>query len=84
MLRRTMAGRLRAKLRFIKQELRQRLHEPIAKTGRWLRSVVGGYYRYFGVPRNIEAFKRFRVAVFRMWRTSLGRRSQKGRLPIRR
>ena len=83
-LRRTMAVRMRAKLRRIRQELRQRLHEPIAKTGQWLRSVVNGYYRYFGIPRNIEALCRFRVAVYWMWRTNLGRRSQNGRMPIRR
>lgn len=83
-LRRTMAVRLRAKLRQIGQELRRRRHEPIADVGRWLRSVLSGHYRYFGVPRNIEALYRFRVAVHWMWRASLARRSQKGWLPMRR
>lgn len=83
-LRRTMAVRMRAKLRFIKQELRKRLHEPIAKTGQWLRAVLSGYYRYFGVPRNSEALNRFHIAVFWLWRRNLGRRSQKGRLNLAR
>ena len=83
-LRRTMAARMRAKLRFIKQELRRRLHEPVARVGRWLKSVLGGYYRYFGVPRNSEALNRFRVTVFWLWKRSLGRRSQKGRLNLTR
>jgi group II intron reverse transcriptase/maturase len=79
-LRRTMALRMRAKLRSIKQELRKRLHHPVAHTGQWLAAVLRGYYRYFGVPRNGEALNRFRLVVWRLWRRSLGRRSQKGRL----
>jgi len=81
-LRRTMAVRMRAKLRQTKQELRRRLHEPVAKVGQWLRSVLAGHYRYFGVPRNLEALNRFRGAVFWLWRRSLGRRSQKARMPL--
>jgi RNA-directed DNA polymerase len=77
-LRRTMAQRMRAKLRAIKQELRKRLHEPVATPGKWLRSVLSGHYRYFGVPRNTEALNRFRVAIRWLWRRSLDRRSQKG------
>jgi retron-type reverse transcriptase len=83
-LRRTMAVRMRAKLRFIKQELRKRLHEPVAQVGGWLKAVLSGYYRYFGVPRNTEALNRFRVVVYWLWRRSLGRRSQKGRLNLAR
>jgi hypothetical protein len=83
-LRRTMAVRMRAKLRFIKQELRKRLHEPVAKVGGWLKAVLSGYYRYFGVPRNTEALNRFRVVVYWLWRRSLGRRSQKGPLNLAR
>jgi RNA-directed DNA polymerase len=83
-LRRTMAVRMRAKLRFIKQQLRKRLHEKVAQTGRWLRSVLSGHYRYYGVPRNGEALNRFRGAVWRLWWRSLCRRSQKGWLNLRR
>ena len=83
-LRRTIAVRMRAKLRSIKQELRKRLHEPIAQTGKWLGSVLSGHYRYFGVPRNFGSLLRFRSAVFRLWWRSLCRRSQKGYLNLRR
>ena len=38
--RRTVGKRLRAKLRETKQQLRGRLHDPVAETGKWLRSVV--------------------------------------------
>lgn len=75
--RRTMAARMRAKLQQIKLELRKRLHQTVQEVGRWLKSVLSGHYRYFGVPRNIEALNRFRVGVYWLWRRSLGRRSQK-------
>jgi RNA-directed DNA polymerase len=75
--RRTMAARMRAKLQQIKQELRKRLHQRVQEVGRWLKSVLSGHYRYFGVPRNIEALNRFRIGVYWLWRRSLGRRSQK-------
>ncbi len=78
--RRTMASRMRAKLAAISRQLRQRLHEPVEQVGRWLKSVVSGHYRYFGVPRNIEALNRFRVVVYRLWRRTLARRSQKAAL----
>lgn len=81
-LRRTMAVRMRAKLRVIKQELRKRLHAPVPQVGRWLKSVLTGHYRYFGVPRNMEALNRFRIAVYWLWKRTLGRRSQKGRLNL--
>ena len=42
--RQTIAKRLRAKLREVKEQLRRRWHEPVAKTGAWLRSVVQGYF----------------------------------------
>jgi RNA-directed DNA polymerase len=41
---------MRAKPREIKQELRQRMHQPIREQGKWLKQVAGGYFRYHGVP----------------------------------
>jgi group II intron reverse transcriptase/maturase len=82
--RRTMAVRMRAKLRAISRELRKRRHEPVQQVGRWLKTVLSGHYRYFGVPRNSEALNRFRVVVYRLWRLTLGRRSQKATLGRRR
>src|SRR5437667_7189088 len=40
--RRTIRKRMRAKLREIKQQLSQRMHDPVAQTGEWLKSVVKG------------------------------------------
>jgi RNA-directed DNA polymerase len=80
-LRQTMRQRLRAKLKAVKQELRRRLHEPIPEQGAYLRSVVLGHIRYYGVPRNDWAVGAFRVAVGWLWLRALRRRSQKHRLP---
>ena len=49
-VRQTIRKRLQAKLGEVKAELRRRMHEPIPKVGTWLRSVVGGHMRYYGVP----------------------------------
>jgi RNA-directed DNA polymerase len=76
--RRTMAQRLRAKLTEVKGELRQRMHLPVPVQGAWLRLVVLGHYRYYGVPHNVKALQRFRKEVARLWQRSLSRRSQKG------
>ena len=77
-VRRTMAKRLRAKLKQIKDELRRRMHEPVNAVGGWLASVLRGYYRYYGVPRNYAALDRLRDLVRRTWRRALSRRSQRG------
>jgi hypothetical protein len=41
---------MRAKLRGIKQQLRQRMHDLVEQTGKWLKSVVQGYFNYDAVP----------------------------------
>jgi group II intron reverse transcriptase/maturase len=76
--RRTMAPRFRTKLAEVKVELRRRRHLPVPEQGAWLRSVVLGHYRYYGVPHNAKALQQFRKEVTRFWRHSLSRRSQKG------
>ena len=79
-LRRTMRKRLQAKLREVKTELRRRMHDPIPAVGTWLRSVVGGHIRYYGVPTNSPALTSFRFQVGRLWYRTLSRRSQNGRV----
>jgi group II intron reverse transcriptase/maturase len=80
-LRRTMRQRLSAKLKAVKIELRRRMHHPVPEQGAWLRSVVTGHARYFGVPNNGESIQLFRYEVIRLWQRTLKRRSQKHRLP---
>lgn len=78
--RQTIQKRLRMKLQAVRQELRRRWHERIAETGRWLRSVVQGYFNYHAVPGNFVALKTFRREVARAWLAALRRRSQRHRL----
>src|SRR6266852_8732732 len=78
--RRTIRKRMRAKLREIKQQLYQRMHDPVALTGEWLKSVVKGYFNYHAVPGNTGSLRVYRVRVIRLWRRTLLRRSQKHRL----
>lgn len=52
----------------------------IAQTGKWLRQVLAGHYRYDGVPRNFKALELFGDQVRRLWHRALNRRSQKGRI----
>src|SRR5712664_538484 len=78
--RRTIRKRMSAKLREIKQQLSQRMHDPVAQTGEWLKSVVKGYFNYHAVPGNIGSLRVYRVRVIRLWRRTLLRRSQKHRL----
>jgi RNA-directed DNA polymerase len=80
-IRQTIRKRLQAKLNLVKAELRQRMHAPIQDTGKWLRSVVSGHIRYFGVPMNSHALKTFRYKVGWLWHRTLSRRSQNGRVP---
>jgi RNA-directed DNA polymerase len=79
-VRQTIRTRLQAKLNEVKAELRRRLHDPIPAVGSWLRSVVGGHIRYYGVPMNQPALHRFRFRVGWLWHRALSRRSQNGRV----
>lgn len=79
-LRQTIRKRLQAKLNEVKAELRRRMHEPIPEQGKWLRSVVGGHCRYYGVPMNGPALSLFRFRAGRLWHRTLSRRSQNGRV----
>jgi hypothetical protein len=79
-LRHTIRKRLQAKLSEIKIELRRRMHHPIRDQGAWLRSVVGGHIRYYGVPTNSAALHTFRRQVGWIWKRSLQRRSQRRHL----
>jgi hypothetical protein len=62
----------------VKAELRRRLHDPIPTQGSYLRSVITGHTRYYGVPRNGSSLSAFHNALGRVWRVTLMRRSQHG------
>jgi RNA-directed DNA polymerase len=75
--RKTIGKRMRAKLLDIKQQLRNRTHDPVAHTATWLRSVVQGYFNYHAVPGNLDSLHLFRYRVTLLWRQALRRRSQR-------
>jgi len=58
----------------------RRMHDPVPEVGKWLKSVVSGHIRYFGVPGNRYALAHFRFTVSYLWHHALERRSQKGRV----
>jgi hypothetical protein len=72
---------MRAALKAVKDALRRRRHDSLAEQGRWLRSVVTGYFAYHAVPTNAHAIGAYRHHVITLWRRSLQRRSQKDRMP---
>jgi RNA-directed DNA polymerase len=79
-LRKTSAKKMRNKLAELKITMRERLHWSIPDVGKWLKSVLTGHYRYYGVPWNGKSLTRFRAEIIRMWCKSLRRRSQKHRI----
>ena len=78
--RRSRRDRVKAKLKAVKDNLRQRMHQPIPEQGKWLAQVINGYFNYHAVPTNGRVCGAFRDGVIRLWWRLLGRRSQRGTL----
>src|SRR5213080_1782575 len=78
-LRKTIRKRLIAKLKQVKAALRRRMHQPLVEVGRWLRSVVQGYFNYHAVPGNLPSLRSFRLEVRKRWLCVIRRRSQRSR-----
>jgi RNA-directed DNA polymerase len=78
--RKTIRKRLSGKLSELKEELRRRWHQPVAEVGKWLRSVVQGYFNYHAVPGNMDSLNSFRAQVIWHWYRALRRRSQRDRM----
>jgi group II intron reverse transcriptase/maturase len=75
--RQTMRKRLRAKLSTVKTELRRRMTQPIPEQGAYLRAVLLGHTRYYGVPGNGAALQAFRHQLGRLWGRALRRRGNR-------
>jgi hypothetical protein len=71
--------RMTAKLKEIAAKLRQRMHEPIGDTLKWLQSVVRGYFQYHAIPGNWQRLTEFRKNVLWLWHRTLRRRSNRTR-----
>ena len=77
--RQSLAQRLRAKVKEVREWLKAHRHDPVPALGRWLRSVVRGYFNYHAVPGNRQALWIFQKEASRAWLWALRHRSQKGR-----
>jgi RNA-directed DNA polymerase len=78
--RKTRRDRMQAKLRMVKEEMRRRMHQPIAVQGKWLWHVVRGYFNYHAVPTNSRALVAFRTEIVKSWHRVLTRRSARANL----
>jgi RNA-directed DNA polymerase len=78
--RQTPRKRFQAKLQEIKEELRRHVHASIDEQGRWLGSVVRGFFAYYSVPTNQQRMSSFRSRVKVLWLRRLRRRSQRHRM----
>jgi RNA-directed DNA polymerase len=83
-VRHTARERMIAKLRSLRIELRNRMHHSLEEQGAYVRSVVVGHVRYFGVPFNSEAIAHFRQSAVWLWWRTLRRRGNRQVLPWRR
>ena len=79
-LRHTIKKKMHTKIKEIKEELRKCMHDPIPKVGQWLKSVLTGHYRYYGVHGNTHSMNDFRHLISQRWAHTLRRRSQKGKV----
>lgn len=79
-VRKTVRQKMTAKLAELKVELRRRMHQPVKEQGAWLKAVILGYDRYYGVPGNWSALLRFRWALARLWWQTLRRRGNRRKL----
>jgi len=77
--RKTIRKRMRAKLQEVKQQLRERMHDPVRQTGQWLKSIMQGHFNYYAVPGNLDSLAVFRERLLGLWWRRLRRRSQKDR-----
>jgi group II intron reverse transcriptase/maturase len=77
--RESIAKRLRRKVKEVSSKLRRMRHEPVPEQGRWLRSVIQGFFNYHAVPGNRHALDAFRTLLARAWYRSLRQRSQKAK-----
>jgi group II intron reverse transcriptase/maturase len=77
--RKSISKRMRRTLAAIKEQMKRRRHDPQGKTGRWLRSVVGGWLRYHAVPGNFRRLDQFVTEVTKLWLRQIRRRSQRGK-----
>ncbi len=77
--RKSISKRLRRKVKEVGEKLNRMRHAPVPDQGKWLRSVIQGFFNHHAVPGNRDALDAFRTLLARSWFQSLRRRSQKAR-----
>ena len=77
--RKSISKRLRRKVKEVGEKLNRMRHAPVPDQGKWLRSVIQGFFNHHAVPGNRGALETFRTLLARAWFRSLRRRSQKAR-----
>ena len=77
--RKSIAKRVRRKVKEVSEKLRHVRHQPVPEQGSWLRAVIQGYFNYHAVPGNRKALDAFRTLLARAWYRSLRQRSQKAK-----
>ena len=75
--RKTIKKRMVRQLQAIKMELRKRMHDPIAKTGAWVKQMLQGHLNYYAVSGNDPSLWWFFAEVRWRWLKTLKRRSQR-------
>ena len=78
-IRNTMAKRLGASVQKIGQVLKEIRSKTISEQGKWLGSVVRGWFQYHAIPGNSYAINNFRSRIIHAWRRALRRRSQRAK-----
>jgi len=76
----TAKSRLNRSMNALKTKLCGMRHLPLREQIKQINAHLRGHYQYFGVPFNSRSLARLHRYTIKMWRKSLGRRSQKGRL----
>ncbi len=77
--RKTIAKRLRTKIKVVGEKLMKLRHIPVPEQGKWIRAVVRGHFNYYAVPGNKQSLETFRTEINKHWFYALRRRSQKAR-----
>ena len=73
--------RMTRTLKRIGQALRRRRHDNPEDVALWLRSVIGGWLRYFAVPTSFPSLVLFVHRITWLWFQQLRRRSQRAKAP---
>jgi group II intron reverse transcriptase/maturase len=80
MKRKTQTQRLTRKLIEVRKKARQMMHHPVPEQHAWLRSVLLGHHRYYGVRCNHPALHMFWAELRSIWYHALRRRNRNRRL----